>query len=224
MAEGAEIKALDSLLTEADTYFRYDRFEPSIEIYEKLYQEGYFQEEMLYRLAFMHEQAKNYPASIYYLRKLQWEIGGENLEEKIQQLMINASKERLSPGESWSFYRLFVQHHYTKLSILLMALASLALIFVFLPRIWTLRLAVVFAVLGLGLGIILLDQRWAYAPKAVVISSSRYYELPSFASSHHSFPIGPGATVEILDIQDIWAKVRMEQFEAWVPSFVIRQI
>lgn len=220
----AEIIALDSLLLEADTYFQYDRFEPATEIYEDLYQQGYYQEEMLYRLAFMQEQAGNFSASIYYLRKVQWEIGGENLEEKIQQLMINASKERLSAGEGWSNYRLFVQHYYTEISLGLGICLILTLLFIFIPRNWTLRFAIFFACLGLVFGGVLLEQRWAHDPKAVVSSSSRYYESPSFAAKHYALPIGPGATVSILEVQDVWAHVKMSQFEAWIPLFAIRQI
>ena len=222
--KSAEIQALDSLLLEADTYFQYDRFAPATEIYENLYQQGYYQEEMLYRLAFMQEQARNFPASIYYLRKVQWEIGGENLEEKIQQLMISASKERLSAGEGWSNYRLFVQHYYTEISLGLGICLILTLVFIFIPRTWTLRFAIFFACLGLVFGGVLLEQRWAHDSKAVISNSSRYYESPSFAAKHYALPIGPGATVRILEVQDIWARVRMAQFEAWVPLFAIRQI
>ncbi|MEL6255313.1 MAG: hypothetical protein AAFR87_25110 [Bacteroidota bacterium] len=220
----AEIKALDSLLLEADTYFQYDRFEPATEIYENLYQEGYYQEEMLYRLAFMQEQAGNFPASIFYLRKVQWEIGGKNLEEKIQQLMLNASKERLSAGEGWSDYRLFVQHYYTEISLGLGICLSLTLLFLFIPRNWTLRFAIFFACLGLIFGGVLLEHSWAHNSKAVISTSSRYYESPSFAAKHYALPIGPGATVKIMEVQDIWARVKMAQFEAWVPLFAIRQI
>ena len=50
----------------------------------------------------MHEQEGRFPESIYYLRKLQWEIGGNHLDDKIEQLMDKANRERLSSGESWS--------------------------------------------------------------------------------------------------------------------------
>lgn len=220
----AEIAALDSLLSEANTYFQYDRFEPATKIYEELYEQGYFQEEMLYRLAFMKEQAQDFPSSIYYLRKIQWEIGGPNLEEKIQQLMMNASRERLSPGEAWPSYRLFVQHFYTEISIAMAIGIGVSLLLIFLPYTWTLSVSVICACLGLLLGGILLEQRWTYKPKAVIMNTSRYYEIPSFAANHHALPIGPGATVKVLEVQDVWAHVQMEQFQAWVPRFVIQEL
>lgn len=220
----AEINALDSLLSEANTYFQYDRFDQAIQIYEELYKEGYYQEEMLYRLAFMKEQVRDFPSSIYYLRKIQWEIGGHNLEEKIQQLMISASRERLSPGESWPTYRLYLQHFYTKISIAMMIAVGLGLLLIFIPSSWTLNFAIFFACLGLIMGIMLLEQRWTYKPKAVVMNTSRYYEIPSFAAQHHALPIGPGATVQVLEVQDVWAHVQMNQFQAWVPRFIIQEL
>lgn len=220
----AEINALDSLLSEANTYFLYDRFDQATQIYEELYKQGYYQEEMLYRLAFMKEQAEDFPAGIYYLRKIQWEIGGRNLEEKIQQLMMSGSRERLSPGETWPRYRLYIQHFYTEISIAMAVAICLGLLLIFFPSAWTLNFAIFFTCIGLAMGAMLLEQRWTYKAKAVVMDTSRYYEIPSFAAEHHALPIGPGATVQVLEIHDIWAHVQMDQFQAWVPRFVIHEL
>ncbi|MEL6672317.1 MAG: hypothetical protein AAFR61_08985 [Bacteroidota bacterium] len=215
----------DSLIQLADQLFVYEMYEEAIEVYESLYAEGYVQEEMLYRLSFMHEQSDHFPEAIYYLRCLQWEFGGKNINDKIAQLMDRYSKGRLSPGEGWSSARLFVKRFEKPLLVGGILTILLAAICLFLPwKSWRIGLGSALAGLGLmmcfmlGSGYVLPDR------KGVVMLPTYYYDEPTYAAQRRSLPIGPGATVNIEEEQDIWLRVSLEGFESWVPRFVVREL
>ena len=193
----------DSLLQLADSQFEYERYPAAIAIYESIYEEGYFQEQMLYRLAYMHEQLGQFPQSIFYLRKLQWEIGGEHINEKVNQLMDKVSRERLSTGESWTGYRLFLKRHQKLLMLLIGICIVLATVFLSTKKYsWTNSLATGFATFSVILACLMIDQHLHTKPKAVVMRPTLFYELPAYAATPKSLPIGPGATVSIQAEQD----------------------
>lgn len=219
------ISKQDSLFSQAKEFFDYEKYEEATAIYQGLYNEGIYQEDMLYRLAFMYEQRTNYPESIYYLRKIQWELGGNHLEEKIHQLVDRISLERLSAGEGWSKYRLFIKRNFYFLLGSLGCLVFFAAIFI-LPK-WSNLIrtsGAFFAGLAILLGVSLIDHQMLSTPKGVVMRPTAYYELPSYGAPNRALPIPPGATVNILSKNDIWYEISMENFRCWVPQFVIRKI
>ena len=215
----------DSLLNRAEQAYEYEDYPNAIHLYEQLAEQGYFHEKMLYRLAFMHEQAGNYPQSIYYLRKLQWEIGGDHLNDKIDQLMDLGSRSRFSSGEHWSAYRLWINHYQWWLvaAMILLGVIAAGLVIVRLGAIIK-AFGLVSAGFSVILGILLIHHVWFYAPKAVIMKSSALYELPAYSSSYQNLPVGKGATVTILDEEDIWCFISMDKFRGWVPRFVLREI
>ena len=215
----------DSLLQLAESQFEYEQYPAAIAIYEALYEEGYFQEQILYRLAYMHEQLGQFPQSIFFLRKLQWEMGGDHINEKVNQLMDKVSRERLSTGESWTGYRLFLKRHQKLLMLLIGICILLATVFLTLKKYrWTNSLATGFATFSLILTCLMIEQHFRTKPKAVVMRPTLFYELPAYAATPKSLPIGPGATVSIQAEQDIWCRISMGQFESWVPTSVIKKL
>lgn len=215
----------DSLQSYAKHLFDYERYPEAIQVYEALLGQNYFQADMLYRLAFMHEQLQDYPQSIYYLRKLQWEIGGTHLEAKIEQLMDKGSRGRLSAGEAWSSYAIWIHHHeHWLISLMLLGTILAAGSFLLPSRLWRITLGLSLSSLVIGLSTIWLTQQLDLDKKAVVMQKSAYYDLPGYAATYRTLPISPGATVSILEEQDIWCHISMGQFQTWVPKFVIKEI
>ncbi|MDX2249080.1 MAG: hypothetical protein SF052_19990 [Bacteroidia bacterium] len=215
----------DSLLKRASEKFEYENFTEAIEIYEQLMEVGFLQEEMLYRLAFMHEKKENFSTSIYYLRKIQWEFGGKRIEEKIGLLMEKANRERLSPGEVWTSYRLFLHHHYFSLTILLGIVTFLSGT-IFIRRLHEIlrAMGILSGFAAVLLGLALLEQFFFSPRLAVVMQNTAFYDAPAFGANFRSLPIGQGSTVIIIDTQDVWHHISMDQFDTWVPAFVVREI
>jgi len=112
-----QISRADSITKRAEYLFRFEKYKEGISAYETLYQEGYFTEKSLYRLAFMHEQEGNFASSIYYLRKIQWEYGGPNIESKIAQLLRQYRQGQQPLGNMWTSTQRFIYHHQGNISI-----------------------------------------------------------------------------------------------------------
>jgi hypothetical protein len=215
----------DSLLQRADYLFQYEQFAEAGLTYETLLQQGYFQEKMLYRMAFMAEEEEQYAQSIYYLRKLQWEIGGENLSEKIIQLMDQSSRERVSSGESWSSLQVSVHQQYRGLFLGLLLLTCLGVLSLWWPNPPLGRwLGIGAAGLSICLSLLWLRTQNTETRLGVVMYPTMSYNLPGYGADFRNLPISPGATVQVLEQQDIWQRISMGQFEAWVPGFVVREI
>lgn len=224
-AVNIEPQQIDSLEAQAKYFFDYEQYPDAIQTYLTLLKGGYLQADMLYRIAFMYEQLHQYPESIYYLRKLQWQLGGPHLNAKIEQLMDKGSRERLSAGESWGAYRLWIQHNMTLLISGCIAAAVIALLSLLLPfKKWSLGIGLFAAALTLFIGGVWIEHTYNHPTKAVIMQKSAYYDLPGYAASYRTLPISPGATVSVLQEQDIWCQISMGQFQTWVPKFVINEI
>ena len=77
----------DSLESAADREFLYGNYLSAVQLYTELIESGGTDEITFYRLAYLHEQLKEYPASIYYLRKLYWKTGDPLIREKISAVL-----------------------------------------------------------------------------------------------------------------------------------------
>ncbi|MEZ4829486.1 MAG: tetratricopeptide repeat protein [Bacteroidia bacterium] len=222
-AKGAAL--VDSLLMAASEKYDYENFTDAIPLYEQLLLSGYVREDILYRLAYMYEKKGNYPVAIFYLRTIQWKFGGNRMNEKIGQLVENANRERLSSGEEWTGYRLWVQHHFIFLIWVLggLALSGGMIFFRKLPG--TLHaIAIISSVAAVVLGLMLTEHIFFAPKRAVLIRPTSFYDEPAYGANYRSLPIGQGATVNLIESQDIWSHISMGQFDTWVPTFVIRQI
>lgn len=219
--------SVDSLLIQGDYYFDYERYTEAIEVYEGAVAEGAAQDRLWYRLAFLYEQTEQPAQAIYFLRKIQYRYGGERIDAKIEQLMGLANPARFSSGERWSDTRQWLNRYQAWLLILGLAMAGLGWLALSLGkgRIGQQVLAATFLTLALVLTGVQAQYTWFKSyPQGVLIAPTSLYEAPSYAAPGRQFPIGLGATVQILDRQDIWALIQMGQFRAWVPQQVLREI
>lgn len=219
--------AQDSLLAQGDYYFDYERYPEAIQSYEKVVALGLKQERLWYRLAFLYEQTEQPAQAIYFLRKIQYTFGGERLDAKIEQLMGQANPSRFSSGERWTDFQQWLYRHRGGLSLMGLMVAVLALVLVYVNqrRKKNNYIGVVLAALALLTSVVQIRQMWI-SPQThgVVVSPTSLYEAPSYAATGRQFPIGLGATVEILQRTDIWVEVRMEQFSAWIPAQTLREV
>ncbi|RMG67125.1 MAG: hypothetical protein D6722_13780 [Bacteroidetes bacterium] len=214
----------EGLLRQADEAFAYAQYSEALRGYEALYAQGVVTEEMLYRLAWLHEQAGEVPLAIFYLRAVQVRYGGDRIEAKIGALMAQ-SQARAPTGGAWSGYRQAIYRQQNLLHGLLLVSTLLTIglwLGVRQPIGGWLGLAG--ALLALGTGGILLEQHWNRPTQAVVIQPTACYEAPGFAAPYQHLPLAPGATVTITDQQDIWSQVRWATFSGWVPNHSLRPL
>lgn len=204
-------------LAAADEAFAYAQYPQALEGYTALYQAGLWQEQMLYRLAWLHEQAGSYPAAIYYLRQVQWAYGGERIEEKVADLMAQ-QPARLPVGSGWTAYRQALHHQRDRWYGLMLASTLLAAgLWIGWRQRWGFWAGLLPALLALGAGGMLVEQAWRLPRKAVILEPSACYEAPGFAAPYRHLPLGPGATVTLEAVTDIWCRVTLPPFEGWVP-------
>jgi hypothetical protein len=215
-------------LAGADQAFDKEEFTVAMQQYEELYAEGYFTEKMLYRMAFMHENLKNYPAAIYYLKKAAQEYGNEGSDAKIKQMMQMNGSSRIFTADGWDAYFLFFNQYGTWLWIGFAVLALGLSASIFLPRRkpnsirsvglvggWTL-----FAILG-----IFFVHHLIFTPhRAVLIQETSFYTFPSYAARSMPNIFSLGETVAITDQEDIWSLVEAGGREFWVPNWVLRDL
>jgi len=220
-----QISRADSITKRAEYLFRFEKYKEGISAYETLYQEGYFTEKSLYRLAFMHEQEGNFASSIYYLRKIQWEYGGPNIESKIAQLLRQYRQGQQPLGNMWTSTQRFIYHHQGNISIGILITTLLIAIFVVAIPHRLARALGIMASTALLLFCLLVIANHSFVPtKGVLIQETSFYRSPGYASEIINLPLGPGTMVDIKEEQDIWTKIQTTRFEAWVPTFILKKI
>ena len=215
----------DSLTSQANFFFKYDQLPKATLLYEEVLNQGFFHEQMLYRLAYMHEQMEAYPQSNFYLRKIQWEYGAENIEGKVLQLIRKMTRERVSLGTPWSESQLTARYYETYLIGGIVTATLLLVLMLFVAR------AQLSRAIGIALTAtilictgLLLANYYQTPPKGVIVESTPFYDLPGYGAESKVYPIYPGALVDVLDKQDIWVKVSMGKFTGWIPAFTLRKV
>ncbi|MEM0999826.1 MAG: tetratricopeptide repeat protein [Bacteroidota bacterium] len=221
-------EGVDERLTRADQAFEQQQYTDALSGYEAIYGEGYFNEKMLYRLAFMHENLKNYPAAIYYLKKAAQEFGNESSEAKIKQMMQMNGGTRLFSADGWDAYLLFYNRYGTLLWIgfAIVGLGMAATLFV--PKRSPNSLRSVGLISGWTLfavvGIFLLHHLVRSPHRAVLVEKTSFYDFPSYAANSFSNVFSLGETVAVTDEEDIWSLVEAGGREFWVPRRVLRDL
>ncbi|MEO0900222.1 MAG: hypothetical protein AAFY71_27670 [Bacteroidota bacterium] len=216
---------VDSLNERANFLFLYDQYQEGISSYETLFSEGYWTEQSLYRLAFMHEQTENFPRSIFYLRKIQWEFGGEQIDNKIVQLLQKSKAERQPLGNTWSATQRIIHHNQGTIALTILVVSILLILYVFLIKGRLAQAIGIMATSAMLLVCLLTIANHSFVPaKAVLVESTYFYEAPGYAAKTLSLPLGPGTLVDLVAEQDIWICIRTGRFEAWVPTFMIEKI
>jgi hypothetical protein len=219
---------VEDRLQAADQSFDKQEFTVSLEAYQGLYEEGFFTERMLYRLAFMNENLKNYPESIYYLKKAAQEFGNEDSESKIKQMMQMNGSTRVFTEDGWNSYFLFYNRYgiyfWIAFAVLAIGLAASLLIKNRKPNSFRSVGLVTGWSLFTVLAVFFIHHIFFSPHRAVLMEKTSFYDFPGYAG--HSLPkvFSLGETVAITDEQDIWAKVAAGGREYWVPKSVLRDL
>lgn len=212
-------------LAEANQYFEAALYEKSVAIYEEIYAKGYFQEDMLYQMAFSFEQLQNLPKSIYYLRKAQWEYGNALTDSKISQLVEEMGTSRVIVSTEWSNYHAFLHRSYSLwLLVLAGILGAAAWLF------WQNRNprfligGIGLSAIGVFMALLLIEHTFISPDHGVIISDTSFYEMPAYTSTSKEIPVSPGTLIHIKAKQDIWYFVAIGHYECWIPEFVVMKL
>ncbi|MCI4666901.1 MAG: hypothetical protein MRZ79_01980 [Bacteroidia bacterium] len=215
----------DSITQRAEYLFRYEKFDEGISSYEILFEEDIWTEETLYRLAFMHEQEGNFSKAIFFLRKIQWEYGGNKIDSKIAQLLQKFRQERQPLGNMWTLAQQIVHRYLGTISIILLLSSITVTSLTILIRKRIARAIGLMLSTALLLFCLLTLANHSLVPKkAVIINDSSFFAGPGYASEVIHLPIGPGTMVDIKDQKDIWTQIQTTRFVAWVPTFILKKI
>lgn len=209
----------DSLNSRANLDFLYGNYASAVQSYSQLIESGNLDEINFYRLAYLHEQLKEYPESIFYLRKLYWQSGDLLVRDKIASLLEQETRS-IPEGDPSSDWTTFTLHHRWWIIGGIMTLLALALGGLFIKK-WKGR--TVFSVVASGISVVMafvLLLSWQLSkPRAVIVLPTYFYEAPSYGATQLSLPLSAGSTIILRDTQDIWQEIEVNQVRAWVPAF-----
>jgi hypothetical protein len=211
-----------------DEYFEQKDYVSAIQQYELQYNAGSFSEQMLYRMAFIHENMDHPAEAAYYLKKAQLEYGGKDLDQRIRKLMRLAGTERFYTQDEWLAWNAFHRKWGLLLNLLMVAAVVTVAMALLGPKVFKLRLNRYVT----GTGVILLFvtlslngyHLFTSGPRAVVIKPTSFYTAPGFAASSNRTIIGMGETVKVLGHEDIWVRVDAGGGDWWVPGWAIRAL
>lgn len=210
----------DSLESAADREFLYGNYLSAVQLYGELIESGRSDEITFYRLAYLHEQLKEYPASIYYLRKLYWKTGDPLIRDKISTILEQPDRSIPEGDPATSLTILTLRYKWWIIGgVILLLLAATGLMFSKWKHrgkgaIWISAIAALIALFLAG--------NWQLSsPRAVIVLPTYFYNSPSYGAERLSLPIAAGSTVILLEEQDIWQEIEANGARAWVPAFVL---
>ena len=216
------------LLARGETDFEAGRYTAALETFSSLYEHGIYNEKMLYQLAFIHENLRQYPDAIFFLKKIRQEYGGKNLGPKVHQLMQKNGTARYLTEDPATDYLLFMSRFAWVGWILFLPL-MVWLIYFFLSRnsktpalmnYLTRFVSPIFLLVVLILG-----HYYFFRPQqAVLIQKTAYYDFPSYGAGADFSALSTGETVEITGSEDIWYEITAGDNVYWVPQFVLRKL
>lgn len=209
---------------EANLLFDKHLYSEAKKHYDTLYKRNFFSEKMLYRLAYIAEREGNYPEVVYYLRKVQQKYGGEQLNERIAIALENTGSGGIVFGNNNSFYDAVMRNTTILLGIILF-LTLFSLYLVFRIRNKSARfIGVSILILCILPEVVLVQAHFLQKPQAIIMRESAFYESSSFAAVAQPTVYAPGTSCQIVDKQDIWYKIEVNQKSYWLPSFVLRML
>ena len=193
--------------------------------YSTLYQQNIYSEKILYRLAYLCEREGSYAEAVYYLRKVQQQYGGEGLNDRIGKALENTGSGGMILENEHNFHHSLLRNTPILLGIVaVLTLFSLYLI----VRLKKNKIARFLGISVLLLCILpemgLIQAYFFQAQEAIIMKETAFYEAPSFAAACRPALYAPGTSCEILEKQDMWNKVALNDKEYWVPAFVLRTL
>ena len=226
----AEVSDPESTLQEGDKLYEADKYTEAIDLYTALYQDGYYTQQMLLRLSFMHEKLDNFSEAVYYLRKIDQEYGDDEerqLEGKVRNIM-KAKGGRVVFSNDQLNFRLFFRN-WGLIIYLVFGISAGWLAFNYLRK-WSGNsngrlIATIFSWLFfLTTGTLLFWRSFMVSSQAVIIDDTSFYAQPSYAAERTQNALSLGELVTIEDREDIWCEVSAGGKEFWVPKMAIREL
>lgn len=217
-------ETFEDRLLEANSAFDAENWSSARVGYEVLYENGFYSERMLYRLAWMYEQDQNYPYAIYYLKKAERDFGGPPLiEDKIKQLLLIQGSSRFFSKDPIGALR-------KKVGWLFLALFAVCIgwyLFhlLYKPRqvpIWRKNINWLVHLFFVPLCILIFWQVFLPAKEGVIIQPTSYYAGPGYGAHPLSEAFSAGETVKITGQEDIWYKISVGSANYWVPKFTVK--
>lgn len=210
----------DSLRIFAEREVMYGNYLLAIQLYTSIIESGQTDEEVFYRLAYLHEQLEEFPASLFYLRQLHWKTGDPLIQDKLSSLL--ESPDRSIPeGDPASLVTILSLRYrwWIMATILSLLLIAAGLIF----SKWDHRGKVAIWVSSFSLLLALfVSGSWQFSsPRAVIVLPTYFYQSPGYGAERISLPLSAGSTVILHKEQDIWMEIEANGSRAWVPAFVL---
>ena len=208
--------------------FEAAKYTEAMTLYEKVYASGKFSENMLYRLAYMHENLRQYPEAIYYLKKAGQEYGDKNSEAKVRQLMQRQGGTRFFSGDGWNGYLSFFRDwKWLFYGLFFAAIIGIGLHYI-LPRtgvpIWrSIGVGVAWTVFGI-LTIYFLHRSTMVPQRAILMEETSFYSGPGFSAASRPKAFSLGETLDITDREDVWVQVAAGGRAWWVPNWVVKEL
>ncbi len=207
----------------AEVFFEKNMHEKAIEAYNSLFEAGYYSEQSLYRMAFLHEQKENWIEAIFFLKKIQIAYGGQELSFRLKYLADKLGArfplDSAGPG-------LFEMNFYRNLLPLLGAclglLAAGLLLVFFARRAWLGAVGLTGLAFSLLIAGGILAGHYGLPERAMLIQETPFHARAAYASTQLNVPLEPGQSVEVIARNDIWCKIRQGAYKAWVPYFSLR--
>lgn len=193
-------------------------------IYDSLLGEGNYSKNILYRMAYISERFNQYGKAIFFLRKIASEFGDQEARERIQVLMDKSGVEGVMTDDGLELYD-YLNRNTALLSFALILVTILGGLYYWkYPSTKSLRgllgLLIVDAVVVTGL----IYTNYLIPARCVIITTTTFYESPSYANQAKIEAPMPGSVMIIEDKNDIWYQVALNDKSYWIPFFTIREL
>jgi Bacterial SH3 domain len=205
------------LLVRADSLFQQKRYIQSLELYQKLFEDHRYTPAMLLRMAYVEEGLNNISCSVYYLNLYYLATQDEDALTKLEEVAIKNRLEGYSTDETDFFLSFYLTHH-TLITIILVALAVLALAIALTQRL-------IFKHKPIGefvcmcivsiLCLLHLSQK-SFWEKAIIAKDNTYLMTGPSAGASVLAIVRDGHRVEVMGTKDVWTKVKLGESEGYI--------
>lgn len=205
------------LLVRADSLFQQKRYIQSLELYQKLFEDHRYTPAMLLRMAYVEEGLNNISRSVYYLNLYYLATQDEDALTKLEEVAIKNRLEGYSTDETDLFLSFYLTHH-TLITIILVALAVLALAIALTQRL-------IFKHKPIGefvcmcivsvLCLLNLSQK-SFWEKAIIAKDNTYLMTGPSAGASVLAIVRDGHRVEVMGTKDVWTKVKLGESEGYI--------
>jgi Bacterial SH3 domain len=205
------------LLVRADSLFQQKRYIQSLELYQKLFEDHRYTPAMLLRMAYVEEGLNNISRSVYYLNLYYLATQDEDALVKLEEVAIKNRLEGYSTDETDSFLSFYLTHH-TLITIILVALAVLALAIALTQRLIFKHKPIgefVCMCIVSALCLLHLSQK-SFWEKAIIAKDNTYVMSGPSAGASVVMIARDGHRVSVIGKQDVWVKIKLGESEGYI--------